>query len=106
RRHAREGLGVVDRGRFTEQAKVGGKWRLEPRPAGFALQRLEQRGFLPAYVGPRANERVQIEVDSRAQNIPAQQPRRVSLLQCRLEARNRLAEGFAPKGVVTQRGGD
>src|SRR5208283_6246060 len=82
-RNGRIGLSVVDGGGLAVEAEVRGERRLEARPAGLALQRLEQRGFLAANVGARADERVEVEIDARTQDILAQQPRRVRLLQSR-----------------------
>src|ERR1700690_2970779 len=76
-----EALRVVDRGRLAVKAEIRRERRLETRPAGLALERLEQRCLLAANVGAGAHEHVQIEVDARAQDILAEQARGVRLLQ-------------------------
>src|SRR6185437_4505911 len=99
-RHRCEALGVVDRGRLAVEAEVRRKRRLEARLAGLALERVEERGLLAADVGARADERMDVEVDPGAADVPAEKAGLVGLLQRRLEARHRLAEEFAADVVV------
>ena len=104
RRHRGEALRVVDRGGLAVQAEVRRERRLEARLALLALERLEQRGFLAADVGAGADERVEVEVDAGAQHVPAEQARRVGLLERRLEARHGLGHELAADVVVADRG--
>src|SRR5690606_3983274 len=62
--------------------------------------RLEERGFLAADIGARADERVQIEIDPRALDVLAEPARLVRLLQRVLEAGERLRHELAADVVV------
>src|SRR5258708_6222175 len=79
--------------------------RLEAGLAGFARERLEQRGFLAADVRAGADEGVQIEVHAGPQDILAQETRRIGFRQGRLESRDRLGQKFAANVVVAHRRG-
>ena len=103
RGHARDALGVVDRGRLAIEAVIGRERWLEARPALLALERLQQRRFLATDVRTSADESVNIDIDAAALHILAKQARVVSLFDRRLEARKRLVHEFATHVVVRNR---
>ena len=75
-----EGLDVVDDGGTVEQAGLKREGRLLVRLAAPALDGVHQRGFLAADERARADADFQIEIEIRAQNALAQQPRLARLM--------------------------
>ena len=71
RRHAGQGLDVVDRARMAPHAVLRREGRLDSRVAPPALQRGHQRGLLAADVGPRAAVHYQFAVPAAAQDVLA-----------------------------------
>src|SRR6185312_159894 len=79
-RHRGERLGVVDRGRLAVHAIARGERRLEARHALLALERLEQRRFLAADVRPVAVHVEKMKAEAAAEDVVAEQTRRVRFL--------------------------
>src|SRR5581483_5611002 len=78
-------LDVVDGGRLVVEADERGKRRLVARLGALALERLEQRRLLARLVGARAAVDVDVARKTRPEEIPAQEPARVGLLDRALE---------------------
>src|SRR5262249_2957648 len=78
---AGERLDVVDDGRLAEGALDGREGRLDARPGAFALQALDQPGFLAADVrpGPAVHEHIDV-VALPAHDVLAQQTSGVQLV--------------------------
>ena len=104
RRHRRHGLGVVDGGGRAVEPVVGGERRLEARLARLAFQRFEQRGFLAADVGARADKGMQLVVDTGVVKVAPEPAGLVGLAHGGLEAHHGVAQELAANVVVAHRG--
>ena len=71
-RHRGQRDDVVDHGRLAEQALDGRQRRLGTDLAALAFQAFEQRSFLAANVGARAQANIQIELFAAARDVLAQ----------------------------------
>ena len=79
-RHVGERLDVVDHGGLAPQAAFGGIRRADARLAALALDRMDQGRLLAADERPGAEADFQIEIETRAQDVLAQQAPLVTLL--------------------------
>src|SRR5690348_6761189 len=68
-----ERLNVVDHCGFAEQTGRGGKGWFDARQAALAFDRFQERGFLAANIGAGAKAHFYREVESRAENVCAQE---------------------------------
>ena len=102
-RHACQALRIVDRCRLAIQTKTGRERWLEAWPALLAFQGFQQRSFFATNVGPCPNESVQVEIDTRALNIPAKQPCVIGFFYRSLESWYWLSEEFATYVIVGDR---
>ena len=71
-RHVGERLDVVDQGRPAVEALHRREWRLQPRVAALALERVEQRRLLAADVGAGAAVDDQLQVAVGAEDVLAE----------------------------------
>ncbi len=71
-RHGGDRLDVVDHGRAGVQARDRRERRLEPGLAAEPLERVEQRRFLAADVGPGAGVHDHVQVQVRAEDLLAE----------------------------------
>src|SRR5207249_12021426 len=83
--HRRQRLDVVDDGGLAERALDRGKRRLDLGPALLALERGEQAGLLAADVGAGPAVDDDVEVEARALDVLAEEPRPVGFLDRRAE---------------------
>src|SRR6185503_10253926 len=84
-RHVAERLDVVDRRRTVVEALHGGKRRLEARLGALAFERLDERGLFAGFVGARTTVHVDVAVEAAAEDVLAEEPGLVGLLDLRLE---------------------
>src|SRR3989475_3851297 len=75
-RHAGERLDVVDDRRAAEEAVRGRKRRLDARVGALPLERLDEPGLLAADVGARPAVHPDGEVETRAEDVRAEEPAR------------------------------
>ncbi len=88
--HRRDGLHVVHDGGLPEGALDRGERRLDLGPALLALEGGEQARLLAADVGARPAMDHDVEVEARALDVPAEQPRVVGFLHRAAEHLPRL----------------
>ena len=69
---------LIDRG-LAEKADMGWQRRLGAHDAALALEAFEQRGFLAADIGARADAQFDVEVEARALDVLAEPARFVRL---------------------------
>src|SRR5919199_402522 len=104
-RYVCDRLHIVHNRRLGIQAFDGREGRPEPRLADLALERFEQCGFLAADVGACAAVNIEIEVDTRAPEVLAQEAPRVGFTDGPLE-HPRPVRVFAADIDVTRGGTD
>ena len=88
-RHAGDALHIVHHGGAAEDADHRGERRLEAGLAGLPFERLDERRLFAADVGARAAMDVDVEVQSAAQDVLAQQAGRIEFGDGRLHALRR-----------------
>ena len=76
---------VVDRRRLAIQADEGRKWRLVARLGALAFQRLEERRLLARLVRAGAPVHVHVAIKARPEDVPAEEPARIRLVDRVLE---------------------
>ena len=76
---------VVDRRRLAIQADEGRKWRLVARLGALAFQRLEERRLLARLVRAGAPVHVHVAIKARPEDVPAEEPARIRLVDRALE---------------------
>jgi hypothetical protein len=84
-RHVGERLDVVHGRRAVVEPDHRGKRRLVARLGTLALERFEQRGLFARFVGAGAAVDVHLAVEARAEDVPAEEPARVRLVDRPLE---------------------
>ncbi len=72
-RHVAQGLDVVHAGRLAPHAHGGREGRLGARVGSAAFERVDQCGFFTADVAPGASVHEQLEIETAAQDVLAQQ---------------------------------
>ena len=85
RQHVGERLDVVDDGRLAEQTDLHGERRLVARLATVALDRVEDRRLLTADVGAGAADDGDVEGESTAEDVGAEEPALARLADRRVE---------------------
>src|SRR5262252_9120260 len=83
--HVAEGLDVVDGRRLVIEADDGGKRRLVARLGALAFKRLEERGLFAGLIGTGPAVHEDIAVEPGAEDVPAEEPARVGLVDRSLE---------------------
>src|SRR5262245_8936711 len=84
-RHASDRFDVVNDRRLAERAFDRGKGRLYARPVSLALQALDEACFFTTDIGSSSAVNKYVEVEPRfAQNLAAQKPGAVRLVDCPL----------------------
>ena len=78
-RNVRQGLHVVDDRGPAPESDHRGEGRLRARVGALALERVEQTGLLTAHVPAGAEVQVQLQVEPRSQDVPAEVTRLVGL---------------------------
>ena len=81
RRDRRQRLHVVDQGGSTPEAHLGGERRPRPGRAPLALNRGQQRRFLPTHIGAGPHPHLQAQVEGAAGDPGPQQPLATRLAQ-------------------------
>src|SRR4051794_40890060 len=71
RGHRGKCLAIVQDGRRLKRAHNCREWRLQPRYAALAFERLQERRFFPAFVSTGAGMRVQVKIPTGPEYILA-----------------------------------